>query len=78
MVDIVLLYSDIRKYLKTGGALLDPIVMCDYQLANEDIQKGGGRFQNLTKKSSALIEQRTRKKSMRIAKMFIQIVKMSL
>jgi len=34
----------LRKYLKTSGALLDPIVMCDYQLANEYIQKGGGRF----------------------------------
>ena len=30
------------------GALLDPIVICDYQLVNKDIQmKGGGRFQKV-------------------------------
>ena len=54
--------------------------MCDYQLVNKDIQKGGDTHKILgkiaqSKHSNWLL---VLKKTMRIDKMFIQIVKMSL
>ena len=80
VVDSMLLYNDIRKYLKTGGALLDPIVMCDYQCVNKDIQmKGGGRFQKVKlAKTGTPLESLPCEKSTEIAKRFTQIAKMSL
>ena len=78
----MLLYNDIRKYLKTGGALLDPILMCDYQCVNKDIQmKGGGRFQKVNSepaKAGTPLESLPCKTLTEIVKRFTQIAKMSL